>query len=67
MVAAYQDGHPVPILIGAARLQSVPLQWICFVLDLTERTRMEQRLRQAREAETLGFLAAGVPMISITC
>lgn len=38
-----KDGRHVPILIGAARLQEEPLQWVCFVLDMSERKALEQR------------------------
>lgn len=38
-----KDGSPVPILIGAARLQEEPLQWVCFVLDISERKALEER------------------------
>ncbi len=38
-----KDGRHVPILIGAARLQEEPLQWVCFVLDISERKALEQR------------------------
>jgi PAS domain S-box-containing protein len=30
-----KDGTRVPILIAATRLQASPLQWVCYVLDLT--------------------------------
>ncbi len=38
-----KDGRAVPILIGSARLQEEPLQWVCFVLDISERKALEQR------------------------
>jgi len=37
------DGSRIPILIGATLLQEEPLQWVCFVLDITERKQLEQR------------------------
>jgi PAS domain S-box-containing protein len=51
-----KDGSRVSILIGAAELSADPLSWVCFVLDLTERNRLEEQLRdRARElaAESL--------------
>ena len=45
-----KDGTRVPILIGAARFAQDPLQWICFILDLSERRRSEDALRHAKEA-----------------
>lgn len=44
------DGSRVAILLGAAVLQMEPLQWVCFILDITERKRQEQRLQQALDA-----------------
>ncbi len=40
-----KDGSRVPILIGGALVRPEPLEWICFVLDITERTRAERELR----------------------
>jgi PAS domain S-box-containing protein len=56
----HKDGHYVPILIGAALLERDPLEWVCFILDLTERKNMEERLREAQKFESIGMLAAGV-------
>src|SRR5262249_45921331 len=36
-----KDGSRVPILLGAVRLAHEPLQWTCFVLDITDRKRAE--------------------------
>ena len=38
----HRDGHPVPVLLGAATLQQDPLQWVCFILDLSLRKQAEQ-------------------------
>jgi PAS domain S-box-containing protein len=45
-----KDGTRVPIVIGAAITQRDPLEWACFVLDVTERRRAEVALER-REAE----------------
>ena len=37
------DGSSVPVLIGATLLQEEPLQWVCFVLDITAQKQLEQR------------------------
>ncbi|HCI80069.1 MAG TPA: hypothetical protein DHW02_10310 [Ktedonobacter sp.] len=37
------DGSRVPVLIGATLLQEEPLQWVCFVLDITAQKQLEQR------------------------
>ena len=39
------DGSRIPVLIGAAALQRDPPQWICFILDLTERKQAEDEWR----------------------
>lgn len=64
-----KDGSRVPILIGATLLERSPPEWVCFVLDLTERKQAEaeraqllageQAARRAAEAseQRLAFLA----------
>ena len=44
-----KDGSRVPILLGAAQLESDALAWVCFVLDLTESKQIEALLRQQAE------------------
>jgi PAS domain S-box-containing protein len=44
-----KDGSRVPILLGAAKLESDQLAWVCFVLDLTESKNVEALLRQQAE------------------
>jgi PAS domain S-box-containing protein len=48
-----KDGTRVPILIGAAVTQQSPLRWVCFLLDLTERKRIQDELERTR-SEFLG-------------
>ena len=40
-----RDGSRVPVLIGGAELQRDPPQWVCFILNLTERKRAEDEWR----------------------
>jgi PAS domain S-box-containing protein len=44
-----KDGSRVPILLGAAQLESDELAWVCFVLDLSESKKIETLLRQQAE------------------
>jgi PAS domain S-box-containing protein len=41
-----KDGSRVPILLGAAQLESDQRAWVCFVLDLTQSKNVEALLRQ---------------------
>jgi PAS domain S-box-containing protein len=55
------DGHAVPVMVGAISFEpgrSTP--WMAWVLDLSEHRRLEERLRQAAKAESIGLLAGGV-------
>jgi PAS domain S-box-containing protein len=46
-----KDGTRVPILVGSAFLDELRRQWVSFVLDLTERNRMEAEHRLRLEAQ----------------
>jgi PAS domain S-box-containing protein len=55
------DGRRVPVMIGATSFDhGQPSYWIAWVLDLSEHRRLEERLRQAAKAESIGLLAGGV-------
>jgi PAS domain S-box-containing protein len=45
------DGTLVPVLMGGALLEREPLRWVAFVLDLTERKRLEDEREEARASE----------------
>ncbi|MEO5930926.1 MAG: PAS domain S-box protein [Candidatus Kapaibacterium sp.] len=44
-----RDGDRVPVLLGMAMLDKSRGYTVCFVLDITERRRMESVLREAKE------------------
>jgi PAS domain S-box-containing protein len=49
-----EDGSQVPVFIGAALMERDPLQWVSFVLDLTEHKQLEQELaNRASEVEAI--------------
>ena len=55
-----KDGSRVPVLMGGARLSDDMADAVFFVLDITERRRAEDRLRQAERIEVVGQLAGGM-------
>ncbi|MGD0115904.1 MAG: ATP-binding protein [Dehalococcoidia bacterium] len=48
-----KDGTSVPVLVGATLTEKSPPRWVSFVLDLTERKRIEADLERTR-SEFLG-------------
>ncbi len=43
-----RDGTRVPILIGATVLNTSPLEWLCFILDLSDLKQAEKQLRKSQ-------------------
>jgi PAS domain S-box-containing protein len=59
LVAA--DGRRIPVMVGATSFEAGQASpWISWALDLSEHRRLEERLRQAAKAESIGLLAGGV-------
>jgi two-component system, cell cycle sensor histidine kinase and response regulator CckA len=54
------DGKRVPVLVGGAFLDSGRKRAAAFVLDVSEKRRLEAQYQQAQRLEVLGRLAGGV-------
>ncbi len=55
-----KDGTHVPVIIGAANYEDSPQEGFCFVLDLTERKKLELQFLRAQRMESIGTLAGGI-------
>lgn len=55
-----RDGSRVAVLIGSALFQDGSDEGVSFVLDLSERKRLEQQLLRAQRMESIGTLAGGI-------
>jgi len=55
-----RDGTRVPVLLGAATLDNNPEEGVSFVLDITERKRLEQQFLRSQRMESVGTLAGGI-------
>jgi two-component system cell cycle sensor histidine kinase/response regulator CckA len=55
-----KDGTRVSILLGAAAFKDDPEEGVCFILDLTERKKLEQQFLRAQRMESIGTLAGGI-------
>jgi PAS domain S-box-containing protein len=55
-----KDGSRVPVLLGAAMFEDNPEEGVCFVLDLTERKKLEHQFLRAQRMESIGTLAGGI-------
>jgi two-component system cell cycle sensor histidine kinase/response regulator CckA len=60
MEIARADGALVPVLVGASRVDEEGRELVAFLLDLTERRALQQRLQRAQRLEAVGRLAAGI-------
>ncbi|HTE44283.1 MAG TPA: ATP-binding protein, partial [Gemmatimonadaceae bacterium] len=56
----HKDGSRVPVLVGAATFEEDPDEGVCFVLDLTERKKLERQFLRAQRMESIGTLAGGI-------
>ena len=55
-----KDGARVPIYLGAASFADNPNEGICFVLDISERKKLENQFLRAQRMESIGTLAGGI-------
>ncbi|MBV9746275.1 MAG: response regulator, partial [Acidobacteriia bacterium] len=55
-----KDGTRLPVLMGATLLKRDPASWIGFILDLTERKKLERKLFEKQKLESIGLLAGGI-------
>jgi PAS domain S-box-containing protein len=61
----HKDGHRVPILLGAALVEDDPNNIISFILDITERKRVQQDLQQTLQTLSTLVQASPLPIIVI--
>ena len=45
----HKDGHRIPTILGAATLQGSSVSGVAFILDITERKKVEQKLKATLE------------------
>jgi len=55
-----KDGSRVPVFLGAASYQDNPNEGVCFVVDISERKKLENQFLRAQRMESIGTLAGGI-------
>jgi PAS domain S-box-containing protein len=55
-----RDGSRVPVLMGAAVFDDQPDEGVAFIVDLTERKKLEKQFLRAQRMESIGTLAGGI-------
>jgi PAS domain S-box-containing protein len=55
-----RDGSRVPIFLGPAMFEDNHDEGFCFVIDFSERKKLEQQVLRAQRLESIGTLAGGI-------
>lgn len=55
-----RDGSRVCLLLGSAIFDDNPEEGVCFMIDLTERKKLEHQILRAQRMESIGTLAGGI-------
>jgi PAS domain S-box-containing protein len=55
-----EDGTRVPVLLGSAAFKDNINEGVSFVVDLTERKKLEQQFFRAQRLESIGTLTSGI-------
>jgi PAS domain S-box-containing protein len=55
-----QDGSRVPVLLGSASFEDNPDEGVCYIVDLTERKKLENQFLRAQRMESIGTFAGGI-------
>lgn len=61
LYARHKDGRDIPVEIGLSTVQTASGRFVLStIIDIRERLRLEERLRQTHKLEALGNLASGI-------
>jgi PAS domain S-box-containing protein len=61
LYARHRDGREIPVEVGLSAIESTDgIYILSTVVDVTERRRLEERLRQSHKLEAIGNLASGI-------
>jgi two-component system, cell cycle sensor histidine kinase and response regulator CckA len=55
-----RSGAALPVLVAGLALESPSTEYLCFVLNISERRQIEERLLRSQKLESLGLISGGV-------